>query len=76
MTIHTFEWLLARVDPQVSVEIPICSEGFVTLIALVRFFAGVNALMLLQAPSVKKSFPANVTNKRLLSRMASLMVTV
>lgn len=76
MTVHAFKRLLARVDPQVSVEIPVCSEGLVALVTLVRLLAGVNALVLLQAPRVEKSFPTNVTDKRLLPGMAPLVVTV
>lgn len=76
VTVHTFKGLLAGVDPHVSIEVPVCSEGLAALIALVRFFPRVNPLVLLQAPGVEKPFPTDVTNERLLSRVASLVVTI
>lgn len=74
LTVQTFKRLLARVDPQVSVEVSVRSEGLAALVAFVRFLACVNALVLLQAPGVEESFPAHITDKRLLPRVASLMV--
>lgn len=75
VTVQTFERFLARVDPQVSVEVSVGSEGLATLVALVRFFSGVYSLVLLQAAGVEKALPAHVANKRLLPRVASLMIT-
>lgn len=47
VAVHTFKGLLPRVDPQVSVEVPIGPEGLVTLITLVRFLTSVDPLVLL-----------------------------
>lgn len=74
LTVQAFKRLLARVDPQVSVEVSVRSEGLAALVAFVRFFTGVNPLVLLQTAGVEEPLPADVTNKGLLPRVASLMV--
>lgn len=74
VTVQTFKLLLARVDPQVPVEVSVCSEGLVALVAFVRLLARVNPLVLLQAASVEKPLPAHVTDEGLLPSVASLVI--
>lgn len=66
VTEHAFERLLTRVDPQVSVEVPVGPEGLAALVAFVRFFTRVYPLVLLQTAGVEKPLPAHVANEGLL----------
>lgn len=57
-----------------SVEVSVCPEGLAALVALVRFFACVNPLVLLQAAGVEKTLPAHIADEGPLPRVASLMI--
>lgn len=74
LTVHALERLLPRVDPHVSVEVPVRSEGLAALVTFVRLLTRVNALVLLQTRGVEKPLPAHVANERLLARVAPLMI--
>lgn len=75
MTVHTFKRFLSRVDPQVSVVVPVCSEGLAALVTLVRFFPGVNPLVLLQTASMEKPLPTHLADAGLLPCVAPLVIS-